>query len=77
MKFCDTIILFASSCDNLAQVFHVLHNGRNLEPTPITLQMHETYKNANDHKRTKNNTSSTKKKYPLLNITFVTKVETI
>jgi hypothetical protein len=61
VKFCETITQFASSYDNLTQILLILHNEGNLEPTPTILQMHKTYKNARDQKKTKNNTSSTKK----------------
>jgi hypothetical protein len=54
VKFCETIIQFASSCDSPTHVLLVLHNGGNLEPTPTTLQMHETYKNVKFQKKTNN-----------------------
>jgi len=54
MKFCETIIQFASSCDSPTHVLLVLHNGGNLEPTPTTLQMHEAYKNAKFQKKINN-----------------------
>jgi hypothetical protein len=48
VKFCETIIQFTSSYDNPTHILFILHNGRNLEPTPTILQMHEAYKNARD-----------------------------